>query len=429
MAGMRYGQTDSHMRFIDRLSLVLVCLGLSGICVLYLKTSSEMVANMDNALYGQGRVMLWLVAVSAVYVLQVRPIWKQQTSALVRCVVLWAAWTCMSSFALLDTMKWTEWIAVPVMSSLCWPCVFLFFVQFGRVSGPSQLPARFFSCMAVFSAAGVFYVRNAAMNAAGWQTNVFNAVYYPVITIPWVMLLDRDIFRSMTLVLASVSVLFSAKRTALVAVVGAGMAFLGSKAATGSRLSYPSTVVVIALLGLGVATWEMAGEVIGAQAANYVERIANIPEDNGSGRIDVYREYADAFSHMETSELIIGHGFNSGTLALSLSAHNDWLEALYDFGVIGLGLYCSLHVLLLRTILRLVRTNSPFAAPSAVAYSIFLSMSLLSHLIIYPTYFLVLAAYWGMVEGRLLAGQASLHTGRTVRVCRSLNQRCAWPAC
>ena len=249
----------------------------------------------------------------------------------------------------------------------------------------------------------MYFVRESALVARGWQTHVFNAAYYPLSALPWLLMLNNRILRYGTIALVVVAIFLSTKRTSLLAVVLATTSAFGCRLTVASSLRERVRIVLAALfmLGVGSGAVVLLGFSEMDQSRLFVERLDSTVETGGTRRIDIYQDYIEELSLMSFSELLTGHGFNSGRLILMKSAHNDWLEALYDFGIIDLILYVALHFLLLKRMVELIRMKSFLAEPYAVAYAIFFMMSLTSHLIIYPNYFTVLVAFWGMVEGRL----------------------------
>jgi O-antigen ligase len=132
-----------------------------------------------------------------------------------------------------------------------------------------------------------------------------------------------------------------------------------------------------------------------------LERLESMAEDQGSGRLDIYSETIKYIANSTPWQTLMGHGYVStrDILASGKSAHNDWLEVQFDFGAVGLLLYALLHACLIRKSHSLIRGRSPLAAAFAASYALFFFMSMTSHLIIYPTYYLFLVAFWGMIEG------------------------------
>ena len=63
----------------------------------------------------------------------------------------------------------------------------------------------------------------------------------------------------------------------------------------------------------------------------------------------------------------------------------------------GLLLYALLHLCLITKAYRLIRERSLYAPAFAASYMLFFCVSLTSHLILYPTYFIFLTAFWGTI--------------------------------
>lgn len=84
-----------------------------------------------------------------------------------------------------------------------------------------------------------------------------------------------------------------------------------------------------------------------------VSRIAKTLEGDTSNR-DIL--YATAFSTWLNAEnlhnIIFGFGTDGTTNLIGIRAHNDWLEILVDFGILGIFAYLLFHVSIIRTILK-----------------------------------------------------------------------------
>ena len=127
-------------------------------------------------------------------------------------------------------------------------------------------------------------------------------------------------------------------------------------------------------------------------------RFSSISEDKGSGRDIVWRNVLDTYSKSPVLEKIIGHGHYSAIIVnrghnIDLSAHNDFLEVLFDYGIIGLILYLLLHIYLIKRLFFLKRNKSELFLPYLASYITMFIMSMVSHLILYPTYFTFLATF------------------------------------
>ena len=129
----------------------------------------------------------------------------------------------------------------------------------------------------------------------------------------------------------------------------------------------------------------------------FTERFMNIKDDGGSGRDQVWATTWRMIQQSEFEHLLFGHGHNSvlTNSPLRLSAHNDFLECIYDFGMFGSLFYFMLHISLIRQIFRNTRLRNPEAAIMAFTYSFFLILSLMSHVLIYP-WLAFMGLSWGM---------------------------------
>lgn len=79
------------------------------------------------------------------------------------------------------------------------------------------------------------------------------------------------------------------------------------------------------------------------------QRMVNSLSTGGSGRDLLYKEYLQSIVDSNYLELIFGHGIYSGLSNLSLGqmAHQDWLQILYDLGLLGIVVYISFYVALI----------------------------------------------------------------------------------
>ena len=126
------------------------------------------------------------------------------------------------------------------------------------------------------------------------------------------------------------------------------------------------------------------------------DRLASVSEDGGSGRTDIYKKVLDAIGDNNIGELLLGNGFNtvfydgvSGT-----SAHNDLLEILYDYGLFALIAYFAFVIIAIGLCVSLYKKENKCAESVLSAVLVFFVMTMVSHLVIYPTYFVFIIYFW-----------------------------------
>ena len=133
-----------------------------------------------------------------------------------------------------------------------------------------------------------------------------------------------------------------------------------------------------------------------------VLRINSIADDGGSSRDSVYEVTWRMISESSLLSLCFGHGWNMVIMnsPMELSAHNDLLEVIYDFGVFVAFLYIYFVYRLYIIMFRLIKCHSENAAPFAFSVITFTVNSSIAHVLIYPFNFIAVAAVWGYILGK-----------------------------
>lgn len=200
-----------------------------------------------------------------------------------------------------------------------------------------------------FIASIISFFYSASVLGAGYGSHeesiVNNIAYSFVVLTPYLFLTDR---RRLSYIALSLIVLFTimgAKRGAIVVEVVLLVLYFYNEIKTINHRKGAVKNLFIVLLGLfllGYTAYKltMSDEFL-------VARIKSTLEGNSSGRDAIYSAIWNAWWH-ESSDWItflFGFGF-AGSLQLTngLFAHNDWLEALSNFGLLGLLFYLSLIV-------------------------------------------------------------------------------------
>jgi O-antigen ligase len=138
---------------------------------------------------------------------------------------------------------------------------------------------------------------------------------------------------------------------------------------------------------------------------NWVNHLQALNTDGGSGRVKIWKNVIELQYKSGIFEWIFGHG--DGAVAqdniylsygryINESAHNDPLEIIYDYGITTFFIYIYIFIRMLANSQKMLKTNYPLTAPYFTSVIIYMVMSINSHLIIYPTYFVYLVAFWGI---------------------------------
>lgn len=165
-----------------------------------------------------------------------------------------------------------------------------------------------------------------------------DSLFFVILLFPLVFCFKKDTYRIITFVLVGIICAFSAKRSILVAYSISLMLFLlqYSFFNRNRKSSFKSVGIFVGLL---VALYWFVtnnSEVIN----KILFRFQGIKDDGGSGRTDLYDILLSSFENSSLWNQMFGHGYRSAISVLNgVPAHNDFLEILYDFGIVPLVIY------------------------------------------------------------------------------------------
>jgi hypothetical protein len=222
--------------------------------------------------------------------------------------------------------------------------------------------------------------------------------YFSLFLLPICLLNKNKWVRLIMIVIVFLALFFSMKRGGIIALfLGLFSYFFINSICNNRQKKLSAIIIVFVSFAILIGVFFYLDNV----TENYLsERIANIEEDQGSGRLDVWEETWHLIQTSDELSYLVGHGYNAvlRDSRMLLSAHNDFLEVFYDYGSIIFVFYLILHIRLIKMTLRLIKTRSFLAPAMAMSYVIMIILSMISHIIIYPWYCLF-ALYWGITVG------------------------------
>ncbi|MDZ7724271.1 MAG: O-antigen ligase family protein [candidate division KSB1 bacterium] len=288
-----------------------------------------------------------------------------------------------------------------VYQVLFWPLSILFFYIFFKKSNEmllNNLIALFCTLLLIFS----FFFFREYNYVNQYLTNTMlqlNISYFTLLILPWCFFISNKMLKIFSQIIILAVVAFSLKRTAIISYFfallgGYGLKIIMKKGAKKFQYFLIYLVILILILGIFVKINDFNEEWI-------YKRFLNITDDRGSYRLEIYKTVIGLLQASSLVDLIFGHGHNEvkNEMFDGLSAHNDWLECTYDYGIIGLIIYILLHLIILRRAIYLYKIKSNLAVPLLSSYLIFFTMSMFSHLIMYPYVFIIMTILWGTVFG------------------------------
>lgn len=208
---------------------------------------------------------------------------------------------------------------------------------------------RFFIMMLLVAILNFNYAKDLILESrsSNKEDVVNNISYIFAFLIPYIFLFKKNLTSFFMIAIVSIFVIQGAKRGALIVGTVGILFFIYYKLSNIDYRyrvrGYIFSVFAIVFLITYLYRYFLSSEFL-------ISRLSKI-EDGGSGRDIIYSNLLKAWYNSDNIlNFIFGHGFSS-TLTLSGTghfAHNDWLEILTNFGLIGVSLYLLIFLGLLR---------------------------------------------------------------------------------
>lgn len=246
----------------------------------------------------------------------------------------------------------------------------------------------------------VFFFMNYNNNILYDVERQTNTSYFVLYILPFMLCAPKKWLRYLAIVLAFFTVMFSLKRGGFVAVILAVAVYLyiNQVKMGGKRFKIWSWFVFLAVGVLGFMVIIRINNVL--LDNRMFNRMSLIEETGGSGREKVFRNVIYLIESQGFGNYMIGHGWRAtaeNTIS-HLTAHNDFLEILYDFGIVAFVFYIMMIIELFRLTKSLIRKKSEYAPAMGACLAIFFVNSMVSHIMIYCQYLLLFAMFWGFIS-------------------------------
>ena len=215
---------------------------------------------------------------------------------------------------------------------------------------------------------------------------------------PTILLVRSKILKISGLLLIFVTVLVAYKRSAMLSFVTSVPVYLYARSVISTSAKFKKLGLVIVgstlLVLLLVFTFTY---ISGAIGLDWGARLEAMSADRGSGRLDRYIGYLSLMGSQSIYHWIVGHGYYTTQYTSLGWPHNDFLEVLYDFGLMGMLFYLLFIWQLVKIFFDMKRCKYKHFDAFAVSLVTFLWGSMVTILIVSPYWFLNLAFFWGWV--------------------------------
>ena len=222
--------------------------------------------------------------------------------------------------------------------------------------------------------------------------------YYSLYMLPLVLVYPSKIGKTCLTIIVSLAVFSSVKRGGVLALALAMIAYIITNQLVSKQGKFKKIIIGFSVLTAFIAIFAYIGTM---GDNNIFERFESIHEDNGSGRTDVWAEAWRLITEQGIFTYFVGNGFNTvvHNSRYVLSAHNDYLEAWFDFGLIGMLLYIISLCLLFKDIFECLKTKKEYAPAMSVLGALIIVLTMISHIAIYY-WFNVIVLCIAYFEGR-----------------------------
>jgi len=224
-----------------------------------------------------------------------------------------------------------------------------------------------------------------------------NSSYYCALLLPFVLCISKTWVRNILILLCLIPSVLSFKRGAYLSVIlGVIIYFIAIRKSDDFKSNKKKYVIwgIAAAAGIAIVMIYMNQRL----NINMIERLMAVSDDGGAGRIDLIKGMLSLLSNNSAKGFIIGHGSFTSSKYLGSSSHNDFLEMLWSYGILGFISYLFILLFLFRKCKELKKNNDDYYAPCLVAIVQFIVCSMVSQLVFVPTYVAFLLVFFSMVS-------------------------------
>ena len=304
--------------------------------------------------------------------------WKRlllQTPSLIKWLTLTFIWMAFISFAHSPNIRTSIY---PILNALIPLATLQLMYTYSSTYGLKKSLYWIFVIMQlilVFQYFRIYDIAN-AVDEAHLMTS-----YYPMFVLPLILLHPSKTVRYASIFVVTFVIFSSVKRGGLLALVIGLIVYVLLNRHIQSKGLRSFIYMLLAFSILGVIFYYLGNSEYGGA----IERFESVQDDGGSGRDVVWSTTWQMIQDSEGLSFLFGHGYNGvrSDSPVYLSAHNDFLEAWYDYGIIGFILYAGSMLSFLLYTIRLLKRKSELAPSLGMLLAITFILTMISHVLIF----------------------------------------------
>jgi hypothetical protein len=225
--------------------------------------------------------------------------------------------------------------------------------------------------------------------------NTYSCLYL----LPLVLCNRNTLFRIGGLLLVFVSVLLSLKRGGIICFSLALVTFFLYEYYRRNKLfNIKIILLIILVIWFGLFILNKYGI-----SENLTVRFSALEDLQSLSRSYIYSTLWAEIQQFDFVSILFGRGWNAVIThtKIGFSAHNDFLEFLYDYGIITFIVLVSLVIQLMRLTYLEIRRLSPFAGPLLAMLIILLVNSNISHIFFYDYNYVLFSITWALIISKI----------------------------
>lgn len=219
-----------------------------------------------------------------------------------------------------------------------------------------------------------------------------NMVFFPLCCMPFLFLIRNKKEKYLLLALLFIVVLYTQKRSAAIVMLVVTLMEIRNSS---SNRNYVPAIFILLLIYIS-----MNSGFFGTYLDNMAYRLRTMNEDGGSGRTEILPIIWASLLNNDPVQWLIGRGDGSIVQTGFPNAHNDPLQLLYEYGLIGLIFYVIFVVRSIKSMLNLCKKKSMYYPGYFSCIAIILIMGSVSNLFVFGSFFAFLCAYMGIVSAK-----------------------------
>lgn len=337
-------------------------------------------------------LLIGILGMQYIYSLIEKKLKVSSTELTLWCITIW--------IIIVDVLRSTNlWSAlVHIGLSILWIFVYSFFYYY-LIKNPFSISRlmKYIMIMFIFYIFATVYAKYNIQSIYN-RIAVVNMVYNVLVFLPWTTLISNRRLRNLSFFVTIIIVVISMKRGAMIVLpIMLVLYFIVEGIVKNKYISVYLKILFFALIFITIVGC------IDQYSGGYItNRFSQESLSSGSGRSVIYSSILLDIKQRNIVDLLIGSGSASSLNSIGFAAHNDWLEFLYSYGIIGTILYLTLFWGFLKRSLNLIKSKSKYSAPYTMGVAYIFLIGMVGMIFFSHSTFYIMALF-GTVNGLVVS--------------------------